>query len=200
MINLNLYPNNSVFSDCKLVLPYDYNTILSELQNETNWVEYTSTPLRTRLFHPTSKVLQEIMSFFESNEVHEQICNHAYDTFHEIQSRWGLTLEKLIEISCLHSEFNKDLPGWYQAIHMDIKHYICTGFIYFTEKDDEKLSSYFYSNQNGDGPVRAKTEFCTGWLHINDINSWHGGVNSSEDNRYTILFALCIKSLRRSVL
>lgn len=189
---------NDVFCKLKLDFPFNSKKILEALETETNWVQDPTSSHRSRLYHPNNDILKEIINYFSSNELHNILCEQAYNYFPEIKNRWGVDIEKLKQISCVHGEFNKDLPGWQQDIHMDIKHYICTGFVYLTEEDDKQLSSFFYSDINGSNPIRSNTNFGSGWFHINDLKSWHSGCNSTENKtRYTILFPLLITSLKR---
>lgn len=195
---INFSEGSDVFCKLKLEFPFTSQEIIEALDNEKDWIQDKSTAHRTRLYHPTNPKLKEIIKYFSSDELHTKLCKQAYNYFPEIKTRWGLDIERLKNISSVHGEFNKDLPGWRQAIHMDIKHYICTGFVYLIEDDDEQLSSFFYSDINGNDPIRAETNFGSGWFHVNDLKSWHGGHNITKNKtRYTILFPLLIKSLKR---
>ena len=86
--------------------------------------------------------------------------------------------------------FTRDLPGFNIPIHTDPMWLAFTGVIFFTENDDELLSSYFYDN-NKLNPFRVTTNYGDGWIQHNSSSAWHSGGNRRNDIiRYSLIFSI----------
>jgi hypothetical protein len=188
---------NGIYNTLKLSMPYDYSTLRAEFDKE-EWTldnpEWYPNGLRSKCQSPTSSILQDLRNYFCSDEIRRILCETACTSFQGIPGgRWLMDADKLYRATSNHGEFNRDLPGFEQYVHVDYKFLVCTGFIYFTESDDPELSTYFYSDEKGNNPQRCTTDFGDGWFSFNDHNSWHGGGNRSKDQvRYSMLFALTL--------
>ena len=188
---------NGVYAWMKLNMPYDYSTIIKELENESGWQldnpEWYPDGKRYKCYSPSSSILNEIRNFFGSDAARRILCENAVKHFPGVPGgRWLMNADQLFECTSSHCEFNRDLPGFEQYIHVDFKFLLCTGFIYLTNHDDPLVSSYFYDDRHGANPQRATTEFGNGWLAFNDHDSWHSGGNLSDYTRYSMLVGLTL--------
>jgi hypothetical protein len=189
--------NNNTFVWLKLNMPYDFATIKAELESETTWQLDNPTwypdGKRYKCHQPTSPILREIKDYFGSASTRRTLCETACENFSGIPGgRWLMNADQLFESTSSHCEFNRDLPGFEQHIHVDFKFLLCTGFAYLTEHDDPQVSSYFYSDRQGSNPQRATTNFGDGWFAFNDHDSWHSGGNFSDYTRYSMLIGLTL--------
>jgi len=185
----------------QLSMPYDYNTVKNELDNEV-WDEgqeintvYWPGSKRFKCMHPTRPILKEINDYFLSpvtRRIVTDACWDNLDTIRPGRGRWELTKDQLYNCTSMHAEFTKDLPGMDNSVHLDYKFLICTGLIYLTEKDDPKVASFFYDDKEMSNPRRWTTEFGNGWMHMNDYNTWHSGGNFGDEVRYTMLIGLTL--------
>lgn len=196
-LSLEFTPVNGVYTRMKLNMPYDFATIKAELEKETTWqldnpVWYPK-GLRSKCYRPESHILKEIRDFFSAASTRRILCETAVNNFPGIPGgRWLMNADQLFDCTGSHCEFNRDLPGFEQHIHVDFKFLLCTGFVYLTEYDDPQVSSYFYDDRNGANPQRATTEFGNGWLAFNDHDSWHSGGNNADYIRYSMLVGLTL--------
>jgi len=93
----------------------------------------------------------------------------------------------------LHAEFTKDLPGFENGVHCDMRRLAATGMVYLCNGDDPEIASAFYDHPDKWSPQRVTTGYGLGWVHSNDWNTWHDGWNRSDQTRYSILRALTLK-------
>ena len=195
--SLTLTPFNQIANLMRLNMPYTFNEVLLELEKEEwesgrhdmyNWPDGK----RHKLIRPKSILLQEIFNYLSSAEPKISIINALYEHIPQCYERWRWTKDQMIRNTTLHAEFTRDLPGFYQGVHMDTKILVATSMVYLTENNDPDVATYFHSNELGDNPIQAPTDFGNGWSHLNDWNSWHSGRNYSDKPRYTILVPLTL--------
>lgn len=193
-----------------LNIPYDYQTVLYEFENE-EWEGHsdrkTSAGLagdpyaeRSGLLNPKSTVLQEIQNSFNSDIIKKQLIDHIYAVEGKyISSLWdGWTKEQMFEKTFWGSMFNRDLPGFHIKPHLDTRLQVMTAMIYFSYKDDPDQSTIYYNSESMSFPLRAKNDFGRGVIHVNDHTSWHEGFNKSLETRYSLIAGLLIRTIDES--
>ena len=100
---------------------------------------------------------------------------------------------RMSQNTILHAEFSKDMPGFENGIHCDMRRLVGTGLIYLTDRDNPDLASAFYDHPDRHNPHRVETGYGVGWVHSNDWNTWHDGWNRTNETRYSILLALTLQ-------
>jgi len=198
------YIRPSLYS-MKLELPYDYNTLIQEFENEpweTHSDRKTTSGLagdpyseRSGLMTPTSEILQELVRFVGSTETKQQLIETIYQ--HQgkyFSSLWeGWSKEKVDQYTFWGCIFNRDAPGFHIPVHLDTRLQLATAMIYFVENDDPNQSTYYYTSENQTDPLRIENNFGNGVFHINDHTTWHEGFNRSAKIRYSMICGLLLK-------
>jgi len=200
-ISLEITPNRHNYSDLKVSWPWTRDQLIHELDQES-WNPYGAetavkhdawTGKRFKLHRPQSKILQEIQSFFSKDSVRDYVIECLYRDKPILQINWQMYPWRMSQNTILHAEFSKDMPGFENGVHCDMRRLVGTGLIYFTDGDNPNLSSAFYDHPDRHNPHRVETGYCKGWIHSNDWNSWHEGWNRTNETRYSILLALTLK-------
>ena len=186
-------------------LDYDYATIINALDSE-DWQAHADRkdgaglagdPYTERygLLNPKSQILNDIMSFVNSDSVKEQLVNFVYNTQGDyISGLWeGWSKEQMLRYTVWGCMFNKDQPGFHIPLHVDTRLQIATAMIYFVEKDDPDQSTVYYTSNKFDDPLRIDNTFGNGVFHINDHTAWHEGYNKSNVTRYSLICGLLLK-------
>ena len=186
-------------------LDYDYATIINALDSE-DWQAHADRKdgaglagdphtERYGLLNPKSQILNDIMSFVNSDSVKEQLVNFVYNTQGDyISSLWeGWSKEQMLQYTFWGCMFNKDQPGFHIPLHLDTRLQIATAMIYFVEKDDPDQSTVYYTSNQCNNPLRISNKFGNGVLHINDHTAWHEGYNKSNVTRYSLICGLLLK-------
>ena len=186
-------------------LDYDYATIINALDSE-DWQAHADRkdgaglagdPYTERygLLNPKSQILNDIMSFVNSDSVKEQLVNFVYNTQGDyISGLWeGWSKEQMLRYTFWGCMFNKDQPGFHIPLHVDTRLQIATAMIYFVEKDDPGQSTVYYTSNQCNNPLRISNKFGNGVLHINDHTAWHEGYNKSNVTRYSLICGLLLK-------
>lgn len=203
-MNIQFTENRFFLSNIKFTLDYDYATVLNELQMES-WTpqgvkQYVGQ--ENDAFHyrwlienmrPKSVILKSIISYLQSDTVHNRALESLYSYNPQFEGLWGMDMAKMKRFADWHAYFQKDRPGWYLKPHTDYRRLVATGMIYLTEYDDPDISTYFYWDNKQENEIRLTTNFGDGWLHVNDGPNIHVGMNKSNADRYTILIGLTIK-------
>lgn len=203
-MDIQFTDNRFFLSDIKLTLDHDYSTILTELKAEqwtpqgvTQYVGQENDAFHYRWLikdmEPKSKILKSILTYIQSDSVHNLALDSLYSYNPQFEGLWGMNKDKMKRFANWHAYFQKDSPGWYLKPHTDYRRLIATGMIYLTEQDDPNLSTYFYWENKKENEIRLTTNFGDGWLHVNDSPNIHTGMNKSDSDRYTILVGLTIK-------
>ena len=177
--------------------PHARADIFSELVSQP-WIVTDDSPdswqdLRLRLQPPlATPIMKDIHQYLSSPEHRRSIIDYFYDSVPMFQNRWGMDRETMFQRTFSHGDYILDRPGFYQHIHTDYRLLVATGMIYLTDRDDPGFSTTFYDDCDGNNPTRITTNFCDGWWHINDGESWHGGHNNTNEDRYSIMIALTL--------
>lgn len=199
-IRITILPERYNVSRLQVDFPWPRSEIIAELEKE-DWQPYGMetavqhdawTGKRYKVHRPCSQILQSISRYFARDDVRDYVIECLYRDKPILQINWQMYPWRMSQNTILHAEFTKDLPGFENGLHCDMRRLVATGMIYLTEKDDERVSSCFYANPMREDPYRMSTEFGQGWVHSNDWNTWHDGWNRSEETRYSILLALTL--------
>ena len=200
-IDFQIYPHKHNHSLVNIKFPWPRERIMSELEAE-DWRPYGAETAvkhdawagkRYKVHRPKGPILQEISRFFREDSTRDYLINCLYRDKEILQINWQMYPWRMSMNTELHAEFTRDLPGFENGIHCDMRRLVATGMIYLVDGDDENLSSAFYDNPMRDNPVRVKTGFGKGWVHSNDWNTWHDGWNRTQQVRYSILLGLTLK-------
>jgi hypothetical protein len=168
------------------------NTILEELKEE-NWVPITATHLddmytkRHRINgSPKGKLVASVMNYFLSPEFKETMVDLVWKD-KMFQHKWGprLSIEKIKKMTTVEYGYDMDVPGFSTDLHVENRCQIAFGKIFFTEEDNENISSYFYETKFRESGLRMPTGMGIGWLCINSENGWHEGWNKGTEKRYS---------------
>lgn len=182
-------------------LPWSRKEIIDALDKE-DWKPYGMetavkhdawTGKRYKVHFPNSPILREIAEFFRKDSTRDYVIECLYRDKPILQINWQMYPWRMSMNTELHAEFTKDLPGFENGIHCDMRRLVGTGMIYFAEDDDERIASCFYDHPDRHNPDRVETGFGKGWVHSNDWNTWHDGWNRSDQVRYSILLGLTLK-------
>ena len=180
-----------------LHLPYTREQVITALDAQP-WAVTPGSPdswqdRRLRLNPPfDNPILRDIHHNLCSPEHRANLVNYFYDTVPMFKSRWGMDRETMIQRTFAHGDFICDKPGFHQDIHTDYRLLVATGMVFLCANDDPGFSTSFYDDRAGNNPTRITTDFCDGWWHVNDGDSWHGGHNATDQDRYSIMIALTL--------
>ena len=175
-------------------IPYTHEEIIEELKNE-NWLPdeagygQNSFPTRFRDKQVQGTKLLEIEKWIEHGDFKSKIIDQLYSE-KMFPAYWGVSPEHMMSITHMYGGFTKDCPGYSIRIHTDDRMHVVQGMIYFINGDDPGQSTTAYSNKNGDNPLRIPTGHGIGYFAANTNDSWHTGQNSSEQDRYSLIFGI----------
>lgn len=193
--------------DCGLT----YDEITELLENETGWEPYGSytgienhrtdwQAYRYKLYEPKSVQLKKIIEYFRSPEFKSLWINTLYEKKHGFRNLWMMDPDVMYKSTECHGEFTRDMPGFENGIHCDYRLLVSTGMIYFTNEDNAAHATFFYSNPQRENPIQIPSNFCQGWVHANDWDTWHDGWNRTENVRYSVLLGLTIDLPARRIM
>lgn len=200
-ITFDITPKRHNFSQLKVNFPWPLETLIAELEKET-WQPYgmeTSvehnvwTGKRFKCHRPQSQILQSIVNYWARDDVRQQVVESLYKEKEMFQVNWQMYPWRMAQNTVLHAEFTKDLPGFENGIHCDMRRLVGTGMIYLVDRDDPNLASGFYDHPNRENEHIVTTGYGMGWFHSNDWNTWHDGWNRTDQVRYSILLGLTLK-------
>jgi hypothetical protein len=185
--------------ELNLELDFDKQEIIDDLHNE-EWegtdsaygINAYTLRLDVKSNNIKSPRLQSIINHFAGDEFKWQMINTFYETA-GFSGYWALSPERLFNATGAMANLVCDKPGFFMAPHVDARIIVASGMCYFSSEDDFDLSTTFYDNAQGKNPLRMKTNFGKGWLAANMQDSFHGGWNKSNYNRYTLMFGLGLK-------
>jgi hypothetical protein len=168
-----------------------------EILRDENWQPLKlgygleSNPKRHVLAAPyKSKVLQNIDRAF----THEAFKLQLIETIRAVpyfNNLWPT--DKLAEHTEVSTLWSRDLPGFEISPHLDNRLQICTGMIFFNEKNDPASGTKFTRTNGGEVFKTGNSGFGQGWLLVHDYHGWHYGKNASDSDRYHLTFHLKIK-------
>jgi hypothetical protein len=201
--NISVTPLRNNIETLSLSMPYDYETIITELENE-NWKQNKSQPENTLnmtdpslkrhiLIDPTSDILREIKTFITSDTIKEKIIDSLYNDFPNMQYLWnGWSKKQMTERTVWDGCFIKDDPGFSMSKHLDTRTNVATGIVYLNNEADEKRTTIFYTDKAGNNELKIDNTFGQGVLSINDADTWHEVQNNTDKPRYVIVLVLLL--------
>ena len=172
-------------------------TILHALQQET-WqpdeAGYAQNDFETRyrLTQPVDSRLIAIQDCIQNNDFKNQIISTLYQES-LFPGYWGLSQERMMDQTFIYGVYTLDRPGYSIRTHTDDRMHVAQGMIYFIPTDDPDQSTTFYTTFEGDNPMRIPTGPGAGYVAANTNNSWHTGKNSSDKDRYSLIFGIRLK-------
>ena len=172
-------------------------TILHALQQET-WqpdeAGYAQNDFETRyrLTQPVDSRLIAIQDCIQNNDFKNQIISTLYQE-QLFPGYWGLSQQRMMDQTFIYGVYTLDRPGYSIRTHTDDRMHVAQGMIYFIPTDDPDQSTTFYTTFEGDNPMRIPTGPGAGYVAANTNNSWHTGKNSSDKDRYSLIFGIRLK-------
>lgn len=200
-ISWEIQPFHQRVSTLRVQFPWPRQQLIADLEQE-DWrpygqetaVKHDAWPgTRFKLHRPQSPRLQSIIEFFARDSTRDYLIECLYRDKPILQINWQMYTWRMSMNSILHAEFTRDLPGFHNGLHCDMRRLIGTGMIYLVDRDDENLASCFYANPNREDPRMIPTGYGLGWVHSNDWDTWHDGWNRTQEVRYSILLGLTLK-------
>jgi hypothetical protein len=200
-IKIEIQPFHYRVSTLQMQWPWSLEDLKAELEQE-DWRPYGMetavkhdawTGKRYKVHRPKGQRLNEIVEFFALDSTRDYVIDCLYRDKEILQINWQMYPWRMSMNSILHAEFTKDLPGFHNGLHCDMRRLIGTGMIYLVDRDDPDLASCFYANPQREDPVMIPTGHGRGWFHSNDWDTWHDGWNRTNDVRYSILLGLTLK-------
>lgn len=197
--SININPIRHNIEALSLSMPYTYETIISELEKET-WNKNNhksskdnTTSKRHLIVDPNSKILKEIKDFVTSDTVKEQIINSFYKDFPDIENVWnGWTKKQMFERTVWDGFFVMDEPGFSMSKHLDSRTNVATGIVYLNKEADEKRTTVFYTDKEGNNELKIDNRFSQGVISVNDSNTWHEIQNKTNEPRYVMVLVLLL--------
>jgi len=200
-ISIEIIPKSHNFSQLKVNFPWTREELISEFEQEA-WQPYGAETAvkhdawngtRFKVHRPRSQALQKISQFFRLDSTRDYVIECLYRDKPILQINWQMYPWRMSANTELHAEFTKDLPGFNNGLHCDMRRLVATGMIYLADRNDQNLASAFYDNPMRDNPHIVETGYGLGWIHSNDWNTWHDGWNRTDQVRYSILLGLTLK-------
>lgn len=200
-ISIEITPHRRNFSLMQTNFPWQLSELVEELEQE-EWHPYGAatavqhdvwTGKRFKVHDPKGSKLNQIKRYFASDEARQYVVDCLYRDKPNFAVNWQMYPWRMFQNTVMHAEFTKDLPGFENGIHCDMRRLVATGVVYLAEGDDERVSSCFYDHPDRHNPQRVETGYGKGWIHSNDFDTWHDGWNRGDKNRYSILLGLTLK-------
>jgi len=182
-------------------LPYSNFDIVTALQKEEWQADaggYTqdSFPTRYRLKTVTQPKLKEIEQYIENREFKRKIIDILWAPATDgapslgFSALWGVDADRMDTMTYMYGIFTKDCPGYFIRPHTDDRMHVLQGMVYFINDDDPAQSTTIYSTKEGNDPLRIPTGSGVGYFAANTNNSWHSGQNTSDQDRYSMVFGI----------
>ena len=200
-IKIEILPKAHNYSTLKVTFPWAREELVAELEKQ-EWQPYGMetavkhdvwTGKRYKVHRPTTPKLQQISQFFREDSTRDYLIECLYRDKPILQVNWQMYPWRMSINTELHAEFTKDLPGFENGLHCDMRRLVATGVIYLCDNNNENLASCFYDTPMRDNPQIVETGYGMGWVHSNDFNTWHDGWNRTEQTRYSILLGLTLR-------
>jgi len=170
-------------------IPFSISDILTEVNDVwPTWPNLNNT--RYKLTHSENfgPIVQSLHNFFCSKDFQNQLIDTLGQNELFWKSYWKHNPERFKNKLSSIFEGDMDTPDFYMGPHLDNRALVAVGMCHFIDSDDPAQSTTFYSNEQGDDPVRMPTGFGVGWMCANLHNTWHSGKNYSTKNRFSIKF------------
>jgi hypothetical protein len=177
----------------KLDLPYSNNEIIEELKKE-EWIRdeagygQNSFPTRFRMKMVQQPKLKKIEQYVEHGDFKQKILSTLWET--TFPGCWGVDANQMDQMTFIYGMFTKDLPGYMIRPHTDDRMHVLQGMIYFIDEDNPNQSTTVYSTKEGANPYRVPTGHGVGYFAANTNDSWHSGQNTSDQDRYSLIFGI----------
>lgn len=200
-IKIEILPKAHNYSTLKVTFPWSREELVAELEQQ-EWHPYGMetavkhdvwTGKRYKVHRPTTPKLCQIQQFFREDSTRDYLIECLYRDKPILQINWQMYPWRMSMNTELHAEFTKDLPGFENGLHCDMRRLVATGVIYLCDGNNENLASCFYDTPMRDNPQIVETGYGMGWAHSNDFNTWHDGWNRTDQTRYSILLGLTLK-------
>lgn len=181
-------------------LPCSASTIVDEL-SAIDWTPWQLSEVngsvkqlpRTNSTVSNSALLKDISAYFSDP------TGHKVDMLTELYKdpdfgvMWAMDYNTLMKNTICFCRLFKDEPGFATQIHLDNRSLVTTGMITFSDSDNPKLSTSFFTSENEDNPLRVPIGNGNGWAAAVTHNTWHAGGNFSNKTRYSLYFAIALK-------
>jgi hypothetical protein len=177
----------------QLDLPCSNSEIIEALQKET-WIPdeagygQNSFPTRYRVPDAQQPIPKKIQLYIEKGPFKRDIIDLLWTT--GFPSLWGVDADRMDAMTYMYGIFTKDCPGYFIRPHTDDRMHVVQGMIYFIDGDDPDQSTSVFSTKDGGDPYRIPTGNGVGYLAANTNNSWHSGQNTSDQDRYSMVFGI----------
>lgn len=192
--NLIINPIRHNIEMFELSMPYNYDTIITELEKET-WGQHKDQIETKRhiIVDPCSSILKEVKEFIISNTVKEQFIDSFYNNFPGIQRIWnGWSKKQMIERTMWDGAFIMDEPGYFMSRHLDTRTNVATGILYLNKEADEQRTTIFYTDKAGSDELKIDNRFSHGVISVNDGDTWHQVQNGTDKPRYVMILVLML--------
>ena len=200
-ITIEILPKRYNYSTLRINFPWPREELIAEFEQQ-DWRPYGMetavkhdawTGKRYKVHQPSGEKMYQIQEFFQRDSTRDYVIESLYRDKPILQINWQMYPWRMSKNTILHAEFTKDLPGFENGIHCDMRRLVATGMIYLNEGDDPSVASAFYSHPERHDEHVVETGYGMGWVHSNDWNTWHDGWNRSDRVRYSILLGLTLK-------
>lgn len=191
--NINVEPLRANLEAISLDIPFESHEVIKDLENEDWSTKSEHSSKRSVLITPSSSILKEIKKFISSDSVKEQIINSFYKNFPSIKDAWnGWSEKQMAQKTLWDCAFIKDEPGFFMENHLDTRINIATGIIYLNKDPDEKRTTVYYTDKDGNNELKISNNFCQGVISVNDYNTRHSVRNDTDNSRYIIAVVLIL--------
>lgn len=177
-------------------IEHDQTVVLEHLRAET-WEpisgDYGQEGIgsRFRCYNPVSAILQEIKSYFFTEEYKNAIIDTLYAE-KRFPGEWAISPERMKASTKTFGILTLDKPNFGTGIHLDNRTLVASAMCYFIDGDDPLQATTFFSDSKRNNPVRMATGFGKGWVAAGMHDAWHEGHNHSDKDRYVVLSGLAL--------
>lgn len=191
--DIKIYPLRNNIELINLNVPYDYETIIKELENEDWSHTAENSSKRHVLLTPKSEILIEIKDFLISHEVKEKLINKLFLDFPVVKETWnGWTEQQMCDRTYWKGYYIKDDPDYHLTRHVDTRTNVAQAIIYLNKDADERRTTLFYTDKQGNNELKIDNKFLNGVLYVNDVDTWHEASNKTNEPRYVIICFLIL--------
>ena len=200
-ISIEILPKSHNYSTLKVNFPWRREELIAEFEQQ-EWQPYGMETAvkhevwigkRFKVHRPISPYMRQIVEFFGRDSTRDYVIQCLYRDKPMFGVNWQMYPWRMSMNTEMHAEFTKDLPGFENGIHCDMRRLVSTGMIYLNEGNDPQVASGFYDHPMRHNEHIVETGYGMGWIHSNDWNTWHDGWNRSDRVRYSIMIALTLK-------
>ena len=136
-IKFEIFPEDYAYSRVQMTFPWSREELIAEFDQE-DWKPYGAETAvkhdawgghRYKVHRPKSEKLQQISQFFRQDSTRDYLINCLYRDKEILQINWQMYPWRMSTNTELHAEFTKDLPGFENGIHCDMRRLVGTGMI-----------------------------------------------------------------------